>query len=284
MVFDAIYDERNLTRAAEVLFVTQPAVSNALKRLRQVFDDPLFIRTPHGVTPTPVADSIAKPVREALHLLNLSLTEGQVFDPSRSEKTFRLSVHDYGEATLVPRLTEQLARLAQGISLECYPVERSNLEHELASGMLDFALDIPVFSAPRLCRQQFSSERYVCMLRPGHPLGEAALTLERYLQLEHVHVSGRRKGVGHVDRALETLGLERTIRLRMKNYMAAPLVVASSDLALTLPANLAALYELNLYEVPFNVEQLNQFLYWHRNSDQDQASIWMRTLLLDLLG
>ena len=284
VAFDAIYDERNLTRAARVLFVTQPAVSNALKRLRKLFNDPLFVRTPHGVTPTPVADSISASVKEALNLLNLSLTEGQVFNPGSSQKAFRFSVHDYGEAILIPKLMEQLTDIAPGISIECYPVERGDLENELASGGIDFALDVPLFSAPQLCRQQLSTERYVCMVRPGHPIAGTALSLDRYLNLEHIHVSSRRQGIGHVDMALEMLGRKRNIKLRMRNYMAGPLVVASTNLALTLPSILASMYEMELFEMPFDVETLNQYLYWHKSADQDQASIWMRNLLLGLLG
>jgi len=284
VVFDAIYTERNLTRAARVLFVTQPAVSNALKRLRQVFNDPLFVRTPRGVTPTPVADGISGAVKEALNLLNISLTEGQDFRPETSGKAFRFSVRDYDEAILIPKLMEQLAVLAPGVSIECYPVPRGQLENELASGALDFALDVPLFSAPQLCRHPLGAERYVCMVRPGHPISGSRLTLDKYLALEHIHISGRRRGVGHVDMALEMLGRQRNIKLRMKNYMAGPQVVANTDLALTLPSNLASMYDLQLFEVPFNVDTLNQYLYWHKSTDQDQASIWMRTLLLGLLG
>jgi DNA-binding transcriptional LysR family regulator len=284
LVFDTIYTERNLTRAAKVLFVTQPAVSNALKRLRQVFNDPLFVRTKHGVTPTPVADNISGSVKDALHLLNLSLTENELFVPASSQKAFKFSVHDYDEAILIPRLMEQLAELAPGVSIECYAVARGDLESELSAGSLDFALDVPLFSAPSLCRQQLGMERYVCGVRPGHPQVRSSLTLEQYLELEHIHVSGRRGGIGHVDRALEMLGLQRTIKLRMKNYMAGPQVVASTDLALSLPGNLATLYGMKTFEMPFKVETLNQYLYWHRSADLDQASIWMRNILLGLLG
>lgn len=284
VVFDAIYTERNLTRAARVLFVTQPAVSNALKRLRLVFNDPLFVRTKHGVTPTPVADNISGSIKDALHLLNISLTEGETFAPGSSDKTFKFSVHDYDEAILIPRLMEQLAVLAPGVSIECYSVARGDLESELSSGSLDFALDVPLFSAPQLCREQLGMERYVCMVRPDHPELGSNLTLKQYLELEHIHVSGRRMGVGHVDMALEMLGLRRTIKLRMKNYMAGPQVVAATDLALTLPSNLASMYEMKTFEMPFKVETLNQYLYWHRSADQDQANIWMRNILLGLLG
>ena len=284
VVFDAIYEERNLTRASATLFVTQPAVSNALKRLRDVFRDPLFVRTPHGVTPTPVADSISGPIKEALNLLNISLTEGKVFDPGRSEKVFRFSVQDYGESILMPRLMKKLSALAPSVRVECFPIERTNLEFELASGKLDLALDVPLFSAPQLCRQPLTTERYVCMLRPGHPMADSSLTLDQYLELEHIHISSRRKGPGHVDMALEMLGRERKIALRMRNYIAAPQVVAATDLALTLPGNLASMYDMRLFEMPFNVEMLNQYLYWHKSADQDQANIWLRKIVIGLLG
>lgn len=284
VVFDAIYTELNLTRASKLLFVTQPAVSNALKRLRLAFDDPLFIRTPHGVAPTPVADKISGSIKQALHLLNISLTEAQQFVPGSSEKTFTFSVHGSDEAILIPKLMQQLASLAPRVKVECFSVMRKNVEGELASGRLDFAVDVPLFSAPQLCRQHLSTERYVCILRPGHPDVDSALTLEQYLELEHIHVSGRRKGVGHVDMALERLGRQRNIQLRIKNYMAGPQIVQTTNLALTVPRNLALMHDMKILELPFNVESLDQYLYWHKSADQDQASIWMRTVLLGLLS
>jgi len=284
VVFDTVYTERNLTRAARVLHITQPAVSNALKRLRAAFSDPLFVRTPRGVAPTPVADNIAGRVKEALNLLNLSLTEGEKFAPRQSEKRFALAVHDVDEAILAPRLMEQLEAQAPGISLECVSVPRDELEAELAAGSLDFALDVPLFSVPLLCRQLVSRERYVCAMRPGHPAAAEPLTLGRYLGLNHVHVSTRRQGVGHVDRALERLGRTRGIRLRMMSYMAAPQVVASTDLVLTIPRSLASMYGLAMLELPFEVDTLDQYLYWHRNADEDRANAWLRGILLGVLG
>ena len=284
VVFDTVYAEQNLTRAAKRLHITQPAVSNALKRLRDAFGDPLFVRTPRGVAPTPVADNIAGRVKEALHLLSVSLNESENFAAQSSARMFALGVHDIDEAVLVPRLMERLDAAAPGISVECISVPRSELERELASGSLDFALDIPLFSVPLLCRQLVSAERYVCAMRPGHPMAEQPLTLERYLALDHVHVSSRRQGMGHIDRALERLGRARNIRLRMMSYMAAPQVAATTDLVLTIPRPLASMYGLTTLELPFEVGTLDQYLYWHRNADEDRANVWMRELLLDLLG
>jgi DNA-binding transcriptional LysR family regulator len=242
------------------------------------------VRTPRGVAPTPVADNIAGRVKEALNMLNLSLTEGEKFQPQKSEKVFALGVHDIDEALVLPQLMERLDAATPGISLECISVPRNELEGELASGSLDFALDVPLFSVPLLCRQLVSAERYVCAMRPGHPMAAEPLTLERYLQLHHVHVSTRRRGVGHIDRALERLGRARTIRLRMMSYMAAPQVVASTDLALTIPRTLASMYGLAALELPFEVGTLDQYLYWHKNADEDRANTWMRGILLDLMG
>jgi len=138
LVFDAVYEERNLTRAARLLHITQPAVSNALKRLRLAFNDPLFVRTPRGVAPTPVAENIVGQVKEALNLLTISLSESERFLPRRSEKVFALGVHDIDEAVLVPRLMERLEALAPSVSVECISAPRDELERELASGTLDF--------------------------------------------------------------------------------------------------------------------------------------------------
>ncbi len=284
IVFDVVYEQRNLTRAARILNITQPAVSNALKRLRGAFNDPLFVRTPHGVAPTPVADNISTSVKEALHLLNISLAEGDVFAPSISDRTFTFSVNDLDEVIVMPKLMDQLADLAPRVSIECFTVPRRDLESELAAGSLDFALDVPLFSTRQLCRRQLSTERYVCIVRPGHPAVGSELTLDQYLDLEHIHVSGRRGGVGHVDRALDRLGRQRNIQLRMQNYMAGPQVVASTNLALTIPLSLAIMYDMKMLELPFTVETLDQFLYWHKSADKDQANIWMRGILLGLLG
>ena len=245
-VFDAVYGERNLTRAARLLHVTKPAVSNALKRLREAFGDDLFVRTPRGVAPTPVADNIAPRIKEALKLLGDSLDEGEQFTPRESVKRFAVGMRDIDEAIVAPRLMERLGERAPGIAVECVQVERRELARELASGGLDLALDVPLFSVPQLCRQRVSSDRYVCVLRPGHAMAGEPLTLERYLRLEHIHVSSRRRGIGHVDMALEQLGLARHLRLRLKNYV-------------------------------------DQYLYWYRSADRDSANRWMREMLLNLL-
>ncbi len=284
VVFDVIYGERNLTRAAEVLNLTQPAVSNALARLRNVFDDELFVRNPRGMEPTPVADNIIGMVREALTLLTCSLNEGAKFDPLRSEKIFRFSMNDLSEFLTLPPLLEALRGGGAQIKTHSYYVGRDDLVTAFASGQLDLAIDVPLINHPNLCHTALSRENYVCVVRAGHPQVGKQLSLESYLALDHLHVSSRRSGAGHVDVALNKLGYSRTITVRVQHYMVAPGIINHTDLAWTVPRALARRLNLNIVELPFELPPLEWHLYWHKSADNDQANTWMRQLLLGVVG
>lgn len=283
LVLEAIYNTRNLTRAAERLHITQPAVSNALARLRRSLDDPLFTRTPSGMNPTPLTERIMPKVQQALSLLGGSLNEQRHFDPVATQKTLRLSMNDMAETLLLPRLLEQLHERAPGITVESYYVPRDQLVKELAANTLDFALDIPLATTTQLQQQRMSNDRYLCMLRADHPLAaQTSLTLEQYLQLEHIHVSSRRHGPGLVDIALNKLGRRRTVKLRVQHYQVAPLVVMRTDLALTVPASLANQHPARLFELPFQIPQMDWHLLWHKNQQDDPANKWLRSQLTEL--
>ncbi|NVK43780.1 MAG: LysR family transcriptional regulator [Oceanospirillaceae bacterium] len=280
VVFDTIYSVRNLTRTAEILSITQPAVSNALSRLRKTFDDQLFIRTPQGMAPTPVADNIAVQVREALQLLNLSVQEGNRFCPESSDKVFRLSMNDLPEALLLPALEEELQGIAPGLGIESHYHSRQDAPKALASGTLDLAIEVPLMSDPQLCHQPLVTDQYVCLVRSDHPVVGDELTLDDYLALGHILVSSRPGGMGQVDAALNNLGLARDIKLRVKHYMVAPLVALRTDLALTVPSRLAHQYNARILQLPFEMPSLEWHLYWHKSSDLDQANRWLRERLL----
>ncbi|WP_193165886.1 LysR family transcriptional regulator [Microbulbifer hainanensis] len=285
LVLEAIYNERNLTRAAEQLHITQPAVSNALARLRRTLDDPLFTRTTGGMSPTPLTERIMPKVHEALVLLGGSLREQRQFDPASAEMTLRLSMNDMAETLLLPRLLEQLQQTAPGISVESYYVPRNQLVKELSANMLDFGLDISLATTTQLQQHRLVHDRYLCMVRTDHPLAQqTSLTLEQYLQLEHIHVSSRRSGPGVVDIGLNKLGRRRNIKLRVQHYRVAPLVVLRTDLALTVPASLANQYPARLFELPFQIPQLDWHLLWHNNQHDDPANRWLRELILDMFA
>jgi DNA-binding transcriptional LysR family regulator len=282
IVFDAIYQQRNLTRAAEILCITQPAVSNALGRLRNTLNDPLFVRTSQGMSPTPMAEDIVGRVQEALQLLSTSITEGEVFLPETAEKVFRLSMNDMAEAMILPGLMEHLQTAAPHISVECYNVPREQVERELAAGTLDFALDVPLISGNQVCTTPLIKQRYACMVRKHHSKVGDTLTLDQYLSLDHIAISSRRKGLSYVDMALNRLGRRRTVKMRVQHYQVAPMLVASTDLALTIPMSMAQKYDMKVLELPFSLPALDWNLYWHTSADQDKANIWMRGLLEDL--
>ncbi|MFT5644329.1 MAG: DNA-binding transcriptional LysR family regulator [Janthinobacterium sp.] len=283
VIFETIYAKRNLTRAAEVLCISQPAVSNALARMRKTFNDQLFVSTPQGMVPTPVAQNIVGRVGEALQLLNASVQEAGQFFPGSAEKVFRVSMNDLTETLLLPALGDVLQREAPGIRIESYFSNRRDVARELATGALDLAIDAPLSQDPQLRHGPLMSERYVCILRRGHPLAGQELTLENYLALGHIHISSRREGLGHVDAALNLLGKRRNIQMRVQHYMVAPLIALRTDLALTAPLGLMRGIDAIQLELPFALPAMEWHLYWHRSADRDQANRWLRDKLLQFM-
>lgn len=281
VLFDALYRERNVTRVAQQLNLTQPAVSNALGRLRQSFDDPLFLRTPDGMQPTPVADSIVADVREALALLRRSVGVTARFDPATSQKTFRLGMNDLAESLLLPSLQAQLATTAPGIAVASYYVDRAAAAEELKSGRSDLLLDAPVFNARELQQLPLARLPYVVAMRRGHPLARRKLTAKTYLAAEHLHVSSRRRGRGQVDIALHSMGQRRRVAMRVQNYLVAARIAQQTDLLWTVPEVLLPLLDLASRPLPFTVAPLEWNLFWHSNADNDPANRWMREALRD---
>lgn len=277
VVFNTIYQERNLTRAAEVLCITQPAVSNALGRMRLALNDQLFISTPGAMVPTPVAENIHSRVSEALSLLNSSILEGDKFVPDQAEKVFRVSMNDFSESLLLPNLTKAIQKEAPAINIESAFSPRRDIAKELTAGSIDLAIDAPLIEDPQLHHQKLLSSPYVCMLSQDHPWSSSKLSLKDYLSLDHIHISSRRRGFGAVDTALNKLGEKRTVRSRVQHYMIAPLIAMQSTFALTGPYHLLRHYNARLLELPFDIPPLEIHMYWHRSSDLDQANRWFRS-------
>jgi len=282
LVFDTIYSERNLTQAAKVLAITQPAVSNALARLRKLFNDELFVRTARGMLPTPVADGIAQNVSDALGLLNASFMEREEFYPALAERIYQFSMTDLAEDLVLPRLIPYFQQHAPGVALQSYYVKRTELLRNLARGEIDFAVDIPIVEDSQLCHQSLTVDDYVCVVRHGHPALQQELTLERFMALQHVHVSSRRKGLGQIDVALLKHGCERRIMLRVQHYRVAAAIVETTDLALSVPRYLAVKYDLEILPLPFAVPKLDFHLYWHKHSDSDASHRWLREVMTRL--
>jgi DNA-binding transcriptional LysR family regulator len=289
VVFEAIHREQNLTRAAEKLGLSQPALSHALSRLRELLQDPLFARNGRLMVPTPFARTLIGPVREALVSLENSLFPNQAFDPSQSARRFVVGLRDALEAVWLPHLVEELQTNPSQLQLVSTRVSRTELETELINGALDVAIEIPVpVSSAIRHRQVAGGEKLVVVARKGHPALKSSkgIDLERYLEQTHVLVSSRRKGPALEDVVLRQSGKRRRVSLRCQNYHAACQVVRSTDLLLTMPERLArALNEQsdNLL-VPFPVEApaLAIHMYWHAAVENDPANVWLREQVLRL--
>ncbi|GGH91868.1 LysR family transcriptional regulator [Pseudomonas fluvialis] len=283
IVFDAIYSEANLTRAGQIVGITQPAVSNALARLRETFNDPLFVRTAQGMVPTPMAQNIIGPVRNALQLLRVSVQESRTFNPQQANKTYRISMTDLSEAVILPPLFQRLRRQAPLVSIESMLARRRETTKELAAGRLDFAVDAPLNTDPQVRHVKLMEDRYVCALRPGHPLARERISLDDYLSLSHIHISSRRNGLGYVDLALGKMGLQRRIALRSQHYLMASSVLQQTDMAMTVPERFARRHQMHVLDLPVNgVANLETHLYWHESTDQDPANRWMREQIIEI--
>jgi DNA-binding transcriptional LysR family regulator len=279
-VFDAIYAERNLTRAAMVLNVSQPAVSNALKRLREALNDALFVRERRGVVPTAYADNFAQSVHNALNLVRSELNSRERFSPERSQRTFRVSMNDPAEELFLPGLLSDVGKYAPGVTLLSNFIGRHVLTKEMALGAVDLAIDVPMGSDDRIRHEDLLNETYVCACRRGHPILRRKFTLDAYLSLDHIHVSARRRGLGFIDRSLADRQLARRIKLRTRNPKLAADIVASTDLAMSVPARMAASYDLAASPLPLDVPPITWRLYWPARADGDPGNKWLRQLIL----
>lgn len=282
VVFDAVYTTRNLTRASEILCITQPAVSNALGRLRDMFNDPLFVRTGNTMTPTPVAKNAIAPAREALRLLQTSVSANQHFDPASAETAFSFSMADLYEAGIFPRLYPLLAGKAPKVRLHNFKIPRDEVPSALAKGQLDFSVDGPAFhDQPDICRYLFAQDRYVLASRRNHPRVGDTIELEAFLALEHVGLLQDREQPDQVEIAMERLDRRRNTRLQCNHLLTIPGLLMKSDLVACVPYHFCKHFDLRWCELPFETPRLEYTLYWHLSADQDPSHRWMREQLIE---
>lgn len=288
VVLDAIYSEGNITRASRTLNLSQPAISHALGRLRQMFNDPLFVRQGANMAPTPLTRSIIAQVRQGLQLFEASVQGQQTFDPGHTHRIFNLGLRDVFEATALPPLLARIRELAPGIVIASVRVERRDVEAELASGSLDLALDVPMPTGDAIRQQRVSRDRLIVLSRRDHPDIGPTLDMASYLKQTHVLVSSRRKGMGLEDFELNREGLRRAVGLRCQHYFAACRVVAETHLLLTMPEQYArianAQFQNRIDPFPLPTQPLDAHLYWHASAENDPANTWLREQLTGLFS
>ncbi|QCI66581.1 LysR family transcriptional regulator [Phreatobacter stygius] len=287
VVFDTIYAEGGITRASQRLNLSQPAISHALGRLRQMFDDPLFTRHGHVMTPTPLARRMIEPIRQSLQQLELTLNKVDRFDPAGATKRFTIGIRDVLESVVLPNFMRGIARDAPHIDISIVRAERRELESELSAGTLDVAIDILLPLADEIRRRRVSAEGLAVVARRQHRHVRPGLDLDSYLAQEHIVVSARRRGQTAEDFELGRHNLGRRVRLRCQNYFAACHVVSETDLILTMPERYAGIinaqFKNQLLPFPLEVSVVDIYLYWHANADADPANAWLRQQLLAAL-
>lgn len=280
-VFDVVLRERNLTRAAEVLFLSQSAVSHALARLKEQLGEPLFIREGRGVAPTPLAERLAPEIREALALLQQAVDRTRDFDPRRDVGTFTLAMNDVLEPSILPALVARFREMSPAVRVSSIRLERARLERDLASGRLDLAIDVEQTTGAELRHTALIRDTFCVVSRKRRRLDVAA-----YMAARHVTVSSRRTGLAVEDLVLSRLGYQRDVSVRCQHHQAACRIVAGSDLLLTMPRRRAL--ELNeglgnhVLPMPLALPPLELHLYWHRQADTEPRSRWLRSELLAL--
>ena len=284
-VFDAVLHERGVTPAAARLGLTQPAVSNALARLRAVFGDALFVRTGAGMDATPFARELAQPVRQALALLESALAHGPGFDPGTSTRAFRFYMSDLGQIEFLPPLVERVQASAPGVRLESVALDVEDISGALAAGALDLAVGFLPGLGPPVRRQALFRDPYVCLMRADHPVIGKTLTRKKFLEASHALVSYRG---GHrvIEEALERAGLARRIALRVPHFTVVPMVLERTDLILTLPLRVARVYEkrgnFKSLPPPVPIPPAEVAVHWHERFEADPGNRWLRDLVVEL--
>ena len=299
-VFDALMAEGSATRAAAALAMTQPAVSQALRRLRDAVGDELFARTPHGLKPTPRAEWLWPQVRGALAALRQAIAPG-TYDPAADAAQWRLAMADATAALLVPSLVSTIERTQALANLRVIPLATRDPRSLLAAGEADLALGFfpdavaaiaVALATPAahggpdamLRHTRLYDTRYVCVMRREHPLSRTILTLDRYCAAHHLLVSFSGRAVGQVDRVLAALGRRRRIVLTVNQFFTAGRVVARSDLVTVLPESFLSATgdtsDLAIRELPFALPPVHVEMLWHLRHDADPAHRWLREQVL----
>lgn len=285
VVLETIYTEGGITKAGERLNLTQPAISHTLSRLRDLLQDPLFERQGYKMVPTPLTRRLIGPLRDSLKQIEALLNDVQSFDPATATKRYVIGLRDFMESTVLPPMMRALSIEAPHAVVSTVRFDRRNMESELASGALDFAVDVLLPVSEQVKYSQVRADAMAVVARAGHPATVGGrLDLDGYLEQGHVLVTSRRSGLSFEDLELRRLGVQRRIALRCQFHFAACRTVSQTDLLLTMPESYAKMtsqpFGNQVLPLPVELPEFNVYMYWHATTDSDPANRWLRELML----
>lgn len=287
-VFEALWLEGSVTRAAQRLYLAQPSVSNALNRLRATLGDELFVRGADGMEPTPLARAMAPALLAHLQGLRGVLQWAQPFEPQRAQRVFTLATGDYVEALLFAQLMARLRQQAPGINVRLEPLDKERYAGDLLRGRLDLVLGVFADLPEQLACRRLFTDRFVLVARRGHPALQGELTPAAYAGLDHVLMTLRRDAVGVIDRALAERGLQRRVVATVANFLTVLEGLAETDLVINMPERLAqrvvGCYDLGVRELPLTMDSWSVHMVWRQHSGDDPALEWLRQLISRALG
>ncbi|MES2363593.1 MAG: LysR family transcriptional regulator [Pseudomonadota bacterium] len=282
LTFDAIYRHQSLSSAAIELGLTQPAVSAALKRLRERFDNPLFVRTSHGMRPTPYADSMSLKITRALDIVR-EVDQTADFSPLTTSINFRVYINDIGMLLMMPQVMSYLSQHAPNARLTILDLRPDEVVYALDNGSIDLAVGY-FLGMPNWAHQQVvRNTSYVCAVRSDHPVIHNSLSLEQFVNARHGMYWTSGSPHSAVEEALAGLDLTRDVMLRLPRFSALPFFIAQSDLIMTIPEDLGVgfsrLINIKLFKPPLKLPNFEIRQYWHERHHADPANKWLRNII-----
>lgn len=287
VALDALLAERNVTRAAARLKLSQSALSAALARLRTLFGDPLLLRTSGGMLPTSKGQELVAPVRLVLAEIGRIVQQPGTFDPAGAERTFTIAASDYVEFAILPRLVDYLEAQAPRARLAVRPMDFGAVGRSLEAGEVDLGILGAGFAPPSVRSRPLFVERFVCVVRNGHARVGERLTLDEYCALDHVLVSPSGGAFSApADDALAAIGRTRHVRLSVPHFLLVPEILRRSDMIAVLPERLARGYgdRFRIFDLPFELAPFSVVAVWHERTHRDSALAWLRQSLADLMS
>jgi DNA-binding transcriptional LysR family regulator len=278
----ALIEERSITRAAERMYLSQPAMSRAFDRLQELFNDELLVRTRQGYEPTLRALHLYAEIERLVPSIE-GLLRGDDFDPKTATDTFRIAATDYATSVVFPGFMARVTELAPRVALEIFPFD-DTVFRRLETNALDLALWVN--SAPNELRSQvLFRDTFMCLVRTGHPIGKDRLTLARYLSYPHAMVTLAEGRQGVVEDSLDAKGVRRQVQLKIPYFASAAWTIEHSDLVLTVPKRLAKrlvkFARIRMLEPPVEFKEFRYIQVWHPRMDSDPAHLWLRRMFVE---
>ena len=283
VVFHEVFQERQISSVAKKLGLSQPAVSNALARLRKNFDDELFVRTSLGMQPTPLALQLSEPIAVALVSITQALNQYEIFDAMVSKRHFKIAMTDVGELYFMPKLIELCRQLAPQIKLSTVRASSIDIKTEMETGRVDLAISAFDEISGALFQRRLFKQNYVCMFRQGHPLASASISTKDFLAAQHLIIASMESPYDKINQSLEKAGIKASAHFTVPHFVAVPYIISSTDLLVTVPQKLAesfaAPFKLQYVKPPLRLPSLQTNVFWHRRFGQDEGNQWLRNLI-----